>query len=140
MTHVSKFKMKDRVKKRITGSLSRAFLQSGTAHGRAMIETLLTSTEQIMLAKRLAVIVMLEREYTYYRIMKTLKVSTSTIKRLHKNLESGRYRFIRRTFLKKSNSLGFLELLEVFLAAGMPSIAGPRHQKRLNELRQRMRS
>jgi len=132
--------MKDRVQKRIKDSLSNAFLKSGTAHGRAMIETLLTSTEQIMLAKRLAVIVMLERGYTYYRIMKTLKVSTSTIKRLHRNLESGQYRFIRHKLSKKSSNLGFLELLEVFLAAGMPSIAGPRHQKRLNELRKRMRA
>lgn len=139
MTHISKFKMKDRVKQRISANLANALLESGVAQGRAMLDTLLTPTERIMLAKRLAIIVMLEREYSYYRIMKTLKVSTSTIKRLHRNLETGQYRFVQRALGKKSSSLTFLELLEVFLAAGMPSIAGPRHQKRLNELRHRMR-
>lgn len=139
MTHVSKFKMKDRVYKRINDNFIKSFVDSGSSHTRAMLQSLLTKTERMMLAKRLAIIVMLDRDYSYYQIMKTLKVSTSTTKRLHKNLESNRYFFMRKRGNRKG-TLGFLDLLEVFLSAGMPSIAGPRGQKRLNELRRRMRN
>ena len=128
--------MKDKTKRKITDNLLNALLSSGSNRGRVLIETLLTPTERIMIAKRLAIIVMLENDHTYYRISKTLKVSTSTLKRLHKNLAAGWYRPIQN-MIRKRNSLSFLELLEVLLAAGMPSIAGPRYQKRLDELRRK---
>ncbi len=86
----------------------------------------------MMLAKRLAIITMLERDQSYYYIEQTLNVSGSTIKRLHRRLLAGDFDPLCRVF---NRNLSFLDYLEVFLSAGMPSRAGPRHQKRLDALR-----
>jgi len=85
-----------------------------------------------MLAKRLAIITMLDRDHSYYRIAQTLNVSVSTIRRLHRRLLAGHFDPLCRVF---NRNLSFVDYVEMFLSAGMPSIAGPRHQKRLNALR-----
>ena len=88
-----------------------------------------------MLAKRLAIITMLERDQSYYLIEQTLNVSISTVKRLRKRLQAGDFDPLCRVF---SRNLSFLDYLEIFLSAGMPSIAGPRYQRRLGQLRSGM--
>lgn len=85
-----------------------------------------------MLAKRLAIITMLDKDHSYYDIETTLNVSGSTVRRLHKRLLSGNFDPLCRIF---NRNLSFLDYLELFMAAGMPSIAGPRTQKRLDALR-----
>ncbi len=101
-----------------------------------MLEALLSATERVMLTKRLAIIVMLEREYSYYRISKTLKVSVSTVMRVEALRTRGVYRPIQSA-MHRSVHKSLLDEIEILLAAGMPSIAGPRHQRRLDRLRGR---
>ena len=132
MTHVSKHKMEPVVEKRVIDAFMHAIFSASLARGKARVHSLLTPTERIMLAKRLAVITMLERDHSYYRIGQTLNVSISTIRRLHKRLLAGSFDPLCRVF---NRNLSFMDYLEIFLSAGMPSIAGPQHQKRLNMLR-----
>ncbi|TSC86419.1 MAG: hypothetical protein G01um10148_405 [Parcubacteria group bacterium Gr01-1014_8] len=136
MTHVSKYTMNRKIENRINNNLMNAFFTSAD-RGKPLLQSLLTSTEKVMLAKRFAIIVMLEKDFSYYRIEKTLKVSTSTIKRLHRRLLAGMFDPIRNAITGKRSDISFLETLEIFLSAGMPSIAGPRHAKRIRELRSR---
>lgn len=51
--------------------------------------SLLSFTEQVMLSKRLAIAVLLARGYNYKEIDETLKVSTSTIGTVHKQILVG---------------------------------------------------
>lgn len=101
----------------------------------AIIESLLTPTETLMLAKRLAMIVMLDRGDSTYRVSKSLGVSVSSVCRFQHMLDAGLFKPILRSIRKKHRST--LDILELLLAAGMPSIAGPRHQERLRILRQK---
>ena len=135
MTHVSKRKIESHIEKRIVDAFMGALFSTSVARGKARVHSILTPTERIMLAKRLAIITMLERDQSYYRIEQTLNVSISTIKRLHKRLLAGDFDPLCRVF---GRNLSFLDYLEVFLSAGMPSIAVPRHQKRLDRLRSGM--
>lgn len=80
-----------------------------------------------MLAKRLAIIVMLNEGCSIYRISDTLKVSSSTADRINDNLEKGSYNKILDLFKKnRSNYLAFLGVIESILTVGglMPSKAG----------------
>ena len=54
------------------------------------LQDFLTKTEKIMLAKRLAVAFMLEKNYSYNEIEYILKVSPSTIAKIQQILESGK--------------------------------------------------
>jgi uncharacterized protein YerC len=71
VTHVSKHTLKPTVKTKISGNLVKAVTRNSE-----IINALLTRTEQIMLAKRFALIAMLEQGHSYYRIKQTLNVST----------------------------------------------------------------
>jgi uncharacterized protein YerC len=132
MTHVSKRKIEFKIERQIVEAFMNALFSTSLARGKARVHAILTPTERLMLAKRLAIITMLDREQFYYQIEKTLNVSGSTIKRLHKRLQAGDFDPLCRVF---GRNLSLLDYLEIFLSAGMPSIAGPRHQKRLEELR-----
>ena len=52
-------------------------------------KSLLSYTEQVMLAKRLAISLLLTKGYTYEEIRSVLKVSTSTVATVHKALLVG---------------------------------------------------
>ena len=132
MTHVSKRKIEPATERKIVDAFMHAIFSTNLARGKARVRALLTPTERIMLAKRLAVITMLEHDHSYYRIGETLNVSISTIRRLHRRLLAGHFDPLCRVF---NRNLSFLDYAEIFLSAGMPSIAGPRHQRRLDALR-----
>ena len=129
MTHVSKTKVKPRVSLRIKRNL----ITAATERKGIILESLLTPTETLMLAKRLAMIVMIERGESTYRISKLLKVSVSSVGRFKHMIHAGLFKPIIRGARKRNRTL--LDILELVLAAGMPSIAGPGHSRRLQRLR-----
>lgn len=88
--------------------------------GIGFLEEFFTESEQILFIKRLAIIIMLNEHFSYYRIQKTLNVSTSTIKRMHEHLLSGKYDAIRKIYRKRKEREAFWDDLEVLMRAGMP--------------------
>ena len=94
--------------------------------GKAFLEELLTPTEQIMLAKRLAIIFMLIENRSYYRIIKNLKVSTSTSKRIHEAVLTGKFTTIEKAFARQKRKQNLLDQLEMLSRAGLPPHAGKR--------------
>lgn len=63
---------------------------------RAFFHDLLTPTERIMLSKRLAIIYMLVKGYTFNDIQEELRISPSTVSRIWKAIETGKYKEIAR--------------------------------------------
>ncbi|MBI4066926.1 hypothetical protein HY407_00970 [Candidatus Gottesmanbacteria bacterium] len=80
MSQVSRRFLKKDIEDRITKILEEALVScSTTSEASEFIEDLLTPTEKIMLAKRLAISFLLIKGYTYSSIESTLKVSDSTV-------------------------------------------------------------
>jgi uncharacterized protein YerC len=75
----------------------------------AVLGELLTSTERFMLAKRLAIIVMLENGESPYAIWRILRVSPSTVERLSANRDKGTYKNLLRLIKKQDSIWSFLE-------------------------------
>lgn len=90
-----------------------------------------------MLAKRLAIIAMLERAERYDTIELRLHVSSSTILRLHRQLESGFFKPIQRVFKTSKGWGAFLDAIELLLAGPLPPRGGPRGNRRLQNMRAR---
>jgi uncharacterized protein YerC len=90
-----------------------------SSSAEAVLSSLLTSTEQIMLTKRFAVILFLNRGLTSYEIWHVLKMSPSTVARIEHNYRLGVYNSVVDVF-KKSAAKEFLALVEVLLSAGLP--------------------
>lgn len=107
--------------------------RSYIAHLRNPIEiqefltSLLSYTEQIMIAKRLAIAVLLSRGFTYEDIDQTLKVSKSTVGTVHKQLligAAGYKRAISHTLNKRKQENLANKLEEVLLKLSPPKSYG----------------
>lgn len=99
----------------------------GKKNTGAVLGNLLTDTEQLMLAKRLAVILMLYEGCSSYRIWKALRMSPSTISRMQQQYDEGDYNDIVRLICKsKAERERFWETIETVLRGGMPSMGKDR--------------
>jgi len=84
MAQVSKYPVSKAVYERILEVFFRVFVRINTKdEAEEFIKDFLTPTEQIMLAKRLAVAFLLEKNYDFRTIGRILKVSLTTIARVN---------------------------------------------------------
>lgn len=84
MTQVSKYPISEKVYERIVEIFFKTLVDIETKDEASLfIKDFLTPTEQIVLAKRLAIIFLLEKEYDYRTISKVLRVSTPTVARVN---------------------------------------------------------
>jgi len=91
----------------------------------AFLGEMFTPAEKMLYMKRFAILVMLERGYSFGAIKRALKVSQTTIARLQKGLERGEYdqtiKYVeRRAKRSKAVEKTFLDFLEIVLQAGLP--------------------
>jgi len=91
----------------------------------ALMRELLTNTEKIMLAKRLALIVMLGKGHSFEQISETLKISPSTIARFSLAAESGKYDAITNQ-MKNSKTKKLVNGILSLIIGGFRPIHAPR--------------
>ena len=135
MTHISKKNLTKNSHKKLTEQMANMFVVADKKTASPLFTSLFTESEQIMFIKRLAVILMIDKRYSKYRIAKTLHVSESTVKLLLLKYEAGLYKPI--TKLAKSKSFDtntFWEMVEVLLRAGMPPRGKGRWKSTLQNL------
>jgi len=87
MANISKREVSTKVQRRIEKELRGQM----TSNPSAFLEELFTKTERIMLAKRLAVMFMLESGYSFAAIERLLKVSPTTIAKIWREQKEGKY-------------------------------------------------
>ena len=89
MPHVSKRKLNKIDEKELIQSLNLVMAKiSGSSEMETFLGSLLTKTEQIMLAKRLAIVILLKEEIPQANIANALKVTQATVSRMQLFLEA----------------------------------------------------
>ena len=132
MPHISKFKCDEKAFAKIHKNFFE-FISSG----RNKIETqkimseLLTRTEIIMLAKRLALVQMTAKDESWDEIIRTLKISPSTISRMSFSVENGKYKTITNKLKRESGLSGFIDALESVLSIMPPRVRRERFDRLL---------
>lgn len=104
MSQVSKFQLRPSVQQEIIKSFFWLIAHlTKEDEVEIFLGDFLTKTEKLILAKRFAIALMIENGYSYPEIRDTLKVSTSTIVRIHQLLDaSGKgYRLAIRKLSEK---------------------------------------
>lgn len=128
MPHVSKQKLNKKVAEKIYAELLKHITVKEFARDRARLcSELLTHTEQIMLAKRLAIVCMLGAGFSFETIEETLKVSPSTIGRIWQEVQKGKFPLTVRLAKTSKAKGGILNILEKLLELPYPR-TGPRWQ------------
>jgi uncharacterized protein YerC len=112
MPHVSQKNLK---RKTLIGLSHELFtliaeLESG-AEAKTLLNELLTETELIMIAKRLAILLMLKRGYSFYAIANTLHISPSTAERYWKATKRKSFDVIIRRLERGRKGSELLDLL-----------------------------
>ncbi len=134
MPHVSKQAIKEEIFLKISTLLLKTLSKRGFAKDRKYyLKELLTRTEQIMLAKRVAIIFFLCHGDSTHQIRHRLKVSPSTVAIIKRKVDSGEY--AKLTELFKNDATPFLEILEKILSAGLPPIVGKGRHRYLNDFK-----
>lgn len=125
MVRISDKKVKEEILLHISDKLIEQVAKVKTKKSaQNFLAELLTETERIMLAKRFAIIVMIDREYSFSTIIRTLKVSQSTIARIVGDKKEGKFDFLlrqtRQPSLASKAKKGFDFWLEMMMQAELP--------------------
>ena len=120
MAYLSKQPIPKQVREEIEKDLLGLFFSSNSAVAKALFSEVLTETEQLMLAKRVATILMLIDEQSYYRIEQLLGVSSSTSKRLHKLLIGGAFSSLEKKVERIKDRDELSRKVGILLRGGLP--------------------
>lgn len=88
---------------------------------KQVLNQLLTSTEKVMLAKRLAVIAMLARDIPIHDIAKSLSMSPSTVDIMSLKFETESYSHVVKSGLKKTDIGDIIRMIQT-VGGIMPSM------------------
>jgi len=121
MTNVSKKLLDQTDQEKLSKQLVDLFAAADKNKTKHIFNELFTPAERIMFIKRLAVILLLEKKVSSYRIAQTLKMSQTSVGNLLEQFQRGAFSSIVRTSQSKSfDSEGFWQTIDVLLRAGMP--------------------
>ena len=128
MPHVSGKKLDPMLLEKLFGKLLMILNQAqNRGHLSTIVNELFTSTEKIMVSKRLAIILMLSSHTPQHRIVDLLKVSPATVSKMSLKKEIGKYKVILKISQKEKSSIE--KLIWGILTAGgiMPPKIGRKY-------------
>ncbi|HMO78297.1 MAG TPA: Trp family transcriptional regulator [Candidatus Paceibacterota bacterium] len=119
MARVSKDKLSNDLLHNLFKQLSQSLSKLPVEKINTQLYELLGPEERIVIAKRLAAIIMLHEGHTLYRVAKTLKISTATAKKLYCGLQQKSYDNLISSLKKKKRQYGsILNLIDSMLTFG----------------------
>jgi hypothetical protein len=123
MTHISKQNLDENVLNKLTDQLFRTIEKASDNNSLKYLGSeLFTRTEKVMLAKRLALILLLDKGVPQHVIAEQLYMSPSTIAKTALKIDEGKYRAIRNISGKFRGDI--LDYIERFMLMGMPPRTG----------------
>jgi Trp operon repressor len=130
MPHVSPRKVDKKLIKKITARLVDVLTNEKNTDKRYILKEILTRTEKIMLAKRLAIVLMLSSDIPAHLISETLKVSPTTITKISLKLELGKYENTIKA--SKEEKIDLEKIFYLLITAGgiMPPKLGKRYWRK----------
>lgn len=137
MPQVSRRVLDEKIKQRILDCFLLTLVDlKDLSDARAFFDAVLTQTEQMMLAKRLAIALLLEKGYDYRTIERVLKVSTATTAAVNNKRGILNQAFNRTVskFLSRENKEQFWDEIEAVLGEVGSIVAGPYHKKTVSTL------
>lgn len=127
MPHISKQKIEAKEFDRLYKQLVSIISPKKATEADRVLGDLLTETEQVMLTKRLAAILMLAEGLSLYKVSETLGLSTSTVDRMYRSYNDGAYSDLLSVLWKrKRDKEEFWELISLLSRGGLPSMGRDR--------------
>ena len=136
MTHVSKRRLSDKKESELFDQMYKIIARLDAHSTQQFFSDLLGPEEKLMLAKRLAAIILYIEGNSSYRVWTLLQISPSTAERIRLKYQIGNYNEIKKCITKnKSVYKDVLKILETVLQAGLPPRGRGRWKRTLNHIR-----
>ncbi len=132
MTHVSKKDLDKTIKLKLLDQLFQSFKSAGRNKSGLLLNDLLTPTEKVMFAKRLGMILLIDKGVPQHIISEYLQTSPSTVARISLNIEKGKYKHI--VGIIGSQKEHILEKIIKLIFFSMPPRVGRGRWKNVNHL------
>ena len=121
MTNISKHTLHKEFEKELFKQFIGLFSVSNKKHSAELFSSLFTESERIMFIKRLAIIVLLQKNVSSYKISLKLHVSDATVRSIHEQISAGKFNPILLHVRKKTfDADSFWKTVEKILSAGLP--------------------
>jgi len=134
MTHVSSKKLNPRFLEKLFVKLLAVLGRAENKNTLSLVANeLFTSTEKIMLAKRLAIILLLANNIPQHRITETLKVSPTTVAKASLGIEIGKYAAILKVSKKEKIDLEKLVWNILYVGGIMPPMVGEKYWRKYSK-------
>lgn len=119
MVRLNKTSLRTKQVQDLLEQLAKVFAPQGAQHAHRVLTEILGTEEQIMLAKRLAVIILLSEGFSSSKISHTIKLSKSTVAHIAFKLDRGDYHAVLKSLGKsKKNYFAVLEAIDQILHLG----------------------
>ena len=119
MVHLNHNKLSKKQLDNLFSQLATTVAPKNETEATTILTELLGTEERIMVAKRLATVVLLTEGMSQYKIGNLLKLSQSTIANIAKKLQAGHYEgTLRKVSKTKKDYLAFLDTLDKILHLG----------------------
>ena len=116
MPHVSKQKLEEKTLGEIETLLISLVADTSIRTHRLILREILTDTERLMIGKRLAMLMLIEKGISTFHISNLIKVSPSTVARFETKVEHGSYKKTRQWLRSHRNLHPALKMLLDFAA------------------------
>lgn len=128
MPHISSKKLNQKILEELFDKLF-SILSKGERKGllSSVVNELVTSTEKIMIAKRLAIILMLTSNIPHERVAQVLQVSPTTVSKMSLKVEIGKYKSILKVSQKEKVDIEKLIWNILTVGGIMPPKVGRRY-------------
>jgi uncharacterized protein YerC len=133
MARVSKQPLEHTYANELIAQLAEVIGRLNAPHASAFLSEFLGPEEKLMLAKRLAAVVMIHEKHTLYAVAHTLKMSHATADTIKIRYDLGLYTETLRGLRKNKIDYGaFLDTLDLILRAGLPRYKGKENWNAIN--------
>ncbi len=131
MPHVSSKKLNPKLLEELFGKLLAVFGQAqNKRYLKEVTRELFTRTEKIMLAKRLAIVLMLANNTPQHRVVNILKVSPTTVAKTSLGIEIGKYDAILKISKKEKTDIEKLVWNILTVGGIMPPKVGRKYWRK----------
>jgi|SRR3989344_5965336 len=120
MPHISKKRVKNKIFIEIYDQLAEIIAKVNATQSKFLMKELFTYTERIMIAKRLALIVMLAKGNSGYRAVRLLKISPSTASKMSIRVQNGEFVNIVKLLRLKNKHKVLWKVLETLIEIATP--------------------
>ena len=135
MPHVSSKKLNDKIWAEVYRQFMVALAHTEPrAKRRKKLHAILTPTERIMLAKRVALIPLISQGSSWYAIKRKLNISPSTITRIAKVIDRGGYQDLLVMYKKQTKNRSW-KIIETLLFGIFPQRDGESRRRWVQKMR-----